>query len=78
MLVTNGLKNLIGRPRPDLLSRCDVDTEQIKTWTIGANGLLDWRVCRSKSGAASLRGALDEADVRDGFRSFPSGHSSSK
>lgn len=77
MLVTDGLKNLLGRPRPDLISRCNIDESLIKRYTIGPGELLDWRVCRSHAVArGSLTGVLDEADLRDGFRSFPSGHCS--
>jgi membrane-associated phospholipid phosphatase len=78
VLVTNGLKNLLGRPRPDLISRCDLNRDDISKYTIGPGELLDWRICRSRAIAkGSVAGALDESDVRDGFRSFPSGHCSS-
>jgi membrane-associated phospholipid phosphatase len=81
LLITNGLKNLLGRPRPDLISRCHIDPndlEAIKQWTIGPGKLLDWRICKAVSKGSTLAGALNEADIRDGFRSFPSGHCSSK
>lgn len=76
LLITNGLKNLLGRPRPDLISRCNIDTDRIEEFRIGPGGsLLSWGVCRNRavSGAAHV---LNEGDVRDGFRSFPSGHAS--
>ncbi|KAI5819651.1 phosphatidic acid phosphatase type 2/haloperoxidase [Pyronema omphalodes] len=79
ILITNGLKNLLGRPRPDLISRCHIDpndVEAIKKWTIGPGKLLDWRICQTVSKGSTLAGALNEADIRDGFRSFPSGHCS--
>lgn len=75
LLITNGLKNLLGRPRPDLISRCNIDTDRIEEFRIGpGNSLLDWRVCRNRAVGAAH--ALNEGDVRDGFRSFPSGHAS--
>jgi len=76
MLVTDGLKNLIGRPRPDLLARCDVDPRRINESLIGPAGLLDWTVCINRDFPKGSVGGLDESDVKDGFRSFPSGHSS--
>jgi membrane-associated phospholipid phosphatase len=78
ILITNGLKNLLGRPRPDLLSRCNLNQDDIDKFSIGQNHLLDWRICRNRNVAAgTISSALDESDVRDGFRAFPSGHCSS-
>lgn len=36
-LITNGTKNLFGKPRPDLLSRCIPDLENIAKYTFGGN-----------------------------------------
>lgn len=58
--LTDIVKNAVGRPRPDLLDRC-----QAKAGTPG-DILVDYTVCTQKN-----RHRLD-----DGFRSFPSGHSS--
>ena len=71
-LITNGLKNLFGKPRPDLLSRCNPDLSRIAQNTVGGYGdpltdgvLVSWQICQN------LGDVLD-----DGFRSFPSGHAS--
>ena len=73
--LTNGIKNLVGKPRPDLLGRCDPDFSKVLTSTVGGVGrqldeginLVSWTVCRNPG-----------ATLDDGFRSFPSGHSSCK
>ncbi|KAH6955918.1 phosphatidic acid phosphatase type 2/haloperoxidase [Ilyonectria sp. MPI-CAGE-AT-0026] len=58
--ITDIIKNAVGRPRPDLLARCQpaTDTE--------VNILVTIDVCT----------APDGHDLQDGWRSFPSGHSS--
>ena len=78
MLLTDGLKNLVGRPRPDVIARCDPHTETawINNSTIGPGELVDWVICRNRYKVGGP--GLDESDLRDGFRSFPSGHASSK
>ena len=58
--LTDVLKNAIGRPRPDLLDRC-----QAAPGTDGV-GWVDINVCTQE----------DTGMLWDGFRSFPSGHSS--
>ncbi|KAI9719838.1 MAG: hypothetical protein M1828_006059 [Chrysothrix sp. TS-e1954] len=35
LLVTQGLKNIIGKPRPDLLSRCNPNVDNIAAHTVG-------------------------------------------
>ncbi|KAI9229621.1 MAG: phosphatidic acid phosphatase type 2/haloperoxidase [Piptocephalis tieghemiana] len=59
-LITHILKNTVGRPRPDLLDRCQPhlpDPVPI---------LVDISVCKEDT----------EYLINDGFKSFPSGHSS--
>lgn len=71
--ITNGAKEVLGKPRPNLLARCNPDISRQSSAIAGGIGdqieegisLFDWRICRN---TGSL---LDE-----GFRSFPSGHSS--
>ena len=73
---TDAMKNLFGKPRPDLLSRCDPDLANIKKYVVGGFGsrvaggieLVSWRICRQS----------DLSILNDGFVSFPSGHSSCK
>lgn len=74
--LTEGVKNLTGKPRPDLLNRCDpdLDSESLAAHAVGGvgsgvyNGLVmvASTICRQKS-----RDILD-----DGFKSFFSGHAS--
>jgi membrane-associated phospholipid phosphatase len=78
ILITNGVKNLVGRPRPDLLSRCQFNQSEIQQFTVGQNQLLDWHICKgSNETVSSVSGVTTGPDIRDGFRSFPSGHCSS-
>jgi membrane-associated phospholipid phosphatase len=75
-LFTEGMKNLFGKPRPDLLSRCDADLTKIVTSTVGGVGnrvsqgivLVSSAICRQR----------DSQVLNDGFKSFPSGHASCK
>lgn len=75
-VLVQGLKNAMGKPRPDMLARCDPDLANIARYTVGGFGqpitdrwvLVDQRICRQ----------ADTAILYDGFRSFPSGHAGSK
>lgn len=69
MIVTDGLKNAIGRPRPDMLARCKPDPARFNDSYIPGTHLVTIEVCTDKD--PGFHGQL-----RDGFRSFPSGHSS--
>ena len=64
LVITGSLKSLCGKPRPDLISRC-------RPFEGAADppvfGLSNRTICTE----------TDEAIMADGFRSFPSGHSSS-
>lgn len=72
--ITQGMKNLFGKPRPNLLARCDPDLSSIADHIVGGHGqdisirwtLVTWSICRSTNMRV----------LNDGFRSFPSGHSS--
>ena len=73
---TEGMKNLYGKPRPDLLSRCDPDLGAQESHALGGFGsripngvlLVSSTICRQ----------TDTSKLDDGFSSFPSGHSSCK
>ena len=74
-LFTNGLKLLIGKPRPDLLSRCNPDVTNISSHILGGfndqvseGSLVSWTICQQPNPGM----------LKDGFQSFPSGHSSCK
>ncbi|OBT46684.1 hypothetical protein VE00_02639 [Pseudogymnoascus sp. WSF 3629] len=59
-VITDLIKNAVGRPRPDLISRC-----KAKAGT-PLHTLVSWEVCTD----------TDHHRLHDGWRSFPSGHSS--
>jgi membrane-associated phospholipid phosphatase len=72
--ITNGMKNMFGKPRPDLLSRCQPDIAHLQQYVVGgianvsSNGqLVSADICKNP----------DTKTLDDGFRSYPSGHSSS-
>ena len=73
---TQGMKNLFGKPRPDLLARCQPDIAHAADHAISTFGrefnaqwmLVSSTICKTK----------DKSLLDDGFRSFPSGHASCK
>lgn len=73
-MVTQGMKLLFGKPRPDLLSRCQPDLTRISDFTVNpvAQGydpywvLVTSAICKN----------TDQDILQDGFKSFPSGHAS--
>lgn len=66
MFVTNGLKNMYGKPRPDLISRCMPDLVNQAAYRVGTGLLVSHEICTQ----------TDRHRLADGFRSWPSGHSS--
>lgn len=58
---TDIVKITVGRPRPDLFSRCQLPADLTADPT---HGLTSWTACTQTD------------KLKDGFRSFPSGHSS--
>lgn len=60
LFITDVIKNAVGRPRPDLIARCKPEPGT------PANQLVTFQVCTEK----------DHHVLHDGWRSFPSGHSS--
>jgi hypothetical protein len=75
-VIFTGVKNLTGKPRPNFLSLCDPDLDNIGKYTVGGFGaefnrlwvMVDVEICRQ----------TDKGGLRDGFRSFPSGFATSK
>lgn len=62
-VITDAIKLTVGRPRPDMLARCKPIEGSMNA---AYYGLANWaQVCS------------DTSQLKDGFRSFPSGHSSS-
>ncbi|KAF1810468.1 PAP2-domain-containing protein [Eremomyces bilateralis CBS 781.70] len=62
--ITGALKNAIGKPRPDLIDRCQPPPGSVDP---PMYGLSTHSICTQ----------TDNDILKDGFRSFPSGHSSS-
>lgn len=77
--ITNGMKNLFGKPRPDLLSRCNPDIENFSKYVVGGENLAGG--FQRLVSAAICQGMTNRDDahelLEDGFRSYPSGHASS-
>lgn len=73
---TEGMKNVFGKPRPDLLARCNLDPATVQQYALGGFGteLPLWNLLVS---ATSCR-QPDLSILNDGFASFPSGHASCK
>ncbi|CAM1508918.1 Fc.00g026570.m01.CDS01 [Cosmosporella sp. VM-42] len=68
----SSMKNLFGKPRPNLLNRCKPDFANITKYVVGdiANTsnigrLVSAEICQN----------TDKSVIDEGFRSFPSGHS---
>jgi len=74
-MITQGMKNLFGKPRPDLLSRCQPDLDHIQDHAIG--GVVGHALNPNWVLVTSAICTTDDADkLKDGFKSFPSGHAS--
>lgn len=75
LFITSGLKDIVGKPRPDLLDRCNADLTKISDFSVGGFGMsLD-----SEAEPLVSDGICQQSNSRlldDGFAAFPSGHSS--
>ncbi|KAL4815770.1 PAP2 superfamily-domain-containing protein [Aspergillus spinulosporus] len=72
--VTSGLKDVVGKPRPDLLARCQPDLTKIAKYAVSGLGLhRDSAAVFVSTGICTNK---DKKVLRDGFAAFPSGHSS--
>jgi len=64
-VITNALKNVTGKPRPDVIDRCQPRAGSLDPPVFGLSN-------------SSICTQTNHAILKDGFRSFPSGHSSGK
>lgn len=71
--VTSGIKNLLGKPRPNALNRCQPDLANVAKYYVGQ---VSGKLSDSRPVSASICKNPDKAVIDEGFRSFPSGHSS--
>lgn len=75
LFITAGLKDIIGKPRPDMLARCNPDLANIADYVVGGFGMnLDSESPPFVTSAICKQ--LDKHLLDDGFASFPSGHAS--
>ncbi|GAM86990.1 hypothetical protein ANO11243_050110 [Dothideomycetidae sp. 11243] len=75
LFITSGLKDMVGKPRPDLLARCVPDLANIEKYAVGGLGTtLDSEAALLVSSAICQQ--TDNKVLYDGFAAFPSGHSS--
>lgn len=71
---TQGMKNMFGKPRPDLLARCQPDLDNASDFAIGG---FDGENSLGRLFSADICTSNDTHKLDDGFRSYPSGHASS-
>ncbi|KAJ4301832.1 hypothetical protein N0V90_003928 [Kalmusia sp. IMI 367209] len=73
-MITQGMKLLFGKPRPDLLSRCQPDLGRINDFAVNpvAGGYNEMWVLVTSGICTNT----DDDILQDGFKSFPSGHAS--
>ncbi|KAI9732452.1 MAG: hypothetical protein M1835_003500, partial [Candelina submexicana] len=69
LLLTDGMKNLFGKPRPDMLSRCQPDVANVQNYAVSA-----YKVGNAYLVSAAICKNTDTGMLNDGFKSFPSGH----
>ncbi|KIW06853.1 hypothetical protein, variant [Verruconis gallopava] len=75
-MFTQGMKNLFGKPRPNLLARCQPD---LSVQSIARNALGGYATGFNREWVlvgAGICQQQDSSTLNDGFRSFPSGHAS--
>ncbi|OMH85306.1 Lipid phosphate phosphatase 1 [Zancudomyces culisetae] len=78
LVITDSLKALVGRNRPDFLSRCKVDMTKVLTIAGGTGSSVSAIPVDPPLGlySSSICTNTDAAVLKDGMMSFPSGHSS--
>ncbi|CAK7235988.1 hypothetical protein SBRCBS47491_009482 [Sporothrix bragantina] len=70
--VMSGMKNLFGKPRPDLLARCQPDLDNIAQYVVG--GIATMSGGSGQLVSSKICQTTGTANLDEGFRSFPSGH----
>lgn len=71
--VTSGIKNFLGKPRPNALNRCQPDFSNVAKYYVGQ---VSGQLSNSRPVSADICMNPDKSVIDEGFRSFPSGHSS--
>eukprot|EP00246_Nothoceros_aenigmaticus_P014668 TRINITY_DN5744_c0_g1_i1.p1 TRINITY_DN5744_c0_g1~~TRINITY_DN5744_c0_g1_i1.p1 ORF type:complete len:306 (+),score=25.09 TRINITY_DN5744_c0_g1_i1:329-1246(+) len=64
-VITDAVKDAVGRPRPDFMARCFPGVFNPKGWIFDAS-----------DGDVVCSPGASKADIKEGYKSFPSGHSS--
>ena len=75
LFVTSALKDMVGKPRPKLLARCQADLSNVSQYVVGSFG----NSLNSEAGSLVTSAICKQANKRfldDSFAAFPSGHSS--
>lgn len=75
LFITAGLKDMVGKPRPDMLARCQPDLTNIDRYVIGALGV-SVATAANTLVSSDICQQPDKRLLDDGFASFPSGHAS--
>lgn len=100
LLLTESLKNIVGKQRPDFWGRCGgvvSNPDMVAKYTVETHGpagvrMVTWEICRNywspqdqdldlgdklEQASGDVGGKhMTRAELRDGWRSFPSGHAS--
>lgn len=75
LFITEGLKTIVGKPRPNMLATCHPDLTKLRIYAVGGLGTsLDSEAPILVSSAICSQ--TSQHTLRDAFSSFPSGHSS--
>jgi membrane-associated phospholipid phosphatase len=69
-----GMKNAIGKPRPDLLDRCKPDAANYRKYIVADYAAVAGFNPQWVLVSDAICTTTDDALLNDGFRSFPSGH----
>ncbi|KXH35221.1 hypothetical protein CSIM01_11175 [Colletotrichum simmondsii] len=73
--IVSTTKNLLGKPRPNALARCQPDLDNLARYIVG--GISNTTtVAMGQLVSADICTNPDKSVIDEGFRSFPSGHSS--